>query len=52
MKRLTEKNNSRTGYFYPVCLKKCDGMGATSKCASCEFEMQIGEKLADMRILD
>ncbi len=45
MERLTERNKTDTGYFYPACFKKCGGMGSTSECDSCWVHMQICEKL-------
>lgn len=37
MERLTEKNDET--YFYPHCLKECDGTYET--CSECEFDAKV-----------
>lgn len=51
MERLTDKNVVGN-YFYPKCFKKCDGLGASSKCDNCEITTSICEKLGKYEDLE
>ena len=46
MNRLTERNMGNYGY-YPTCIEKCHGEGASEKCDECEFSVKICERLAE-----
>ena len=45
MERLTRRNEQNTGYYYPKCFEKCDGMGTSDKCNSCNITSDICDKL-------
>lgn len=45
IERLTKRNEQNTGYYYPECFKKCDGMGHSEKCDNCDVTSKICEKL-------
>lgn len=51
MERLTD-SNAAGNFFYPKCLKKCDGFGASSKCDNCEIATSICEKLGKYEDLE
>ena len=51
MERLTDKSIVGN-YFYPKCFEKCDGLGASSKCDSCEIMTSICEKLGKYEDLE
>lgn len=52
MERLTKRNEQNTGYYYPHCFKKCDGLGAGSECDECDFMDKISEKLGRLEDLE
>lgn len=45
MDRLTKKNTSGTGYFYPACFEKCDGVVNKQKCEKCKNDAKYCERL-------
>jgi hypothetical protein len=45
IKRLTERGE-QGNVFYPECFKRCDGVGCSSDCDSCDFSDAILYKLA------
>jgi hypothetical protein len=51
MERLTDKNVVGN-YFYPKCFRKCDGLGASSKCDNCELTTSVCEKLGKYEDLE
>ena len=51
MERLTDKNIVGS-YFYLKCFKKCDGLGASSKCDNCEIMTSVCEKLGKYEDLE
>lgn len=45
MKRLTKRDTDGNAY-YPECFHKCDGVGTSEKCNSCDLTDAICETLA------
>lgn len=45
MERLTKRDKDGNAY-YPECFHKCDGVGASEKCDSCDLTDTICETLA------
>lgn len=50
--RLTKRNEQDTGYYYPMCIEKCSGIGTNSKCDSCELTENVCEKLGKYEDLE
>lgn len=51
MERLTKKNEMGD-YYYPICLNKCNGVGASSKCDNCELVYDACKKLGEYEDLE
>lgn len=45
MERLTARNKHGEAY-YPECFEKCDGIGSSIKCDTCEVSRKVCEELA------
>ena len=47
MDRLTKNNreDNKGDYYYPECIERCDGLGASEKCDECDFCYAVCEKL-------
>lgn len=54
MDRLTKNNreDNKGDYYYPECLERCDGLGASEKCNECDFCYAVCEKLGKYEDLD
>lgn len=47
MERFTKRNEMNTGFYYPVCFEKCEGLGASYKCNKCELVESVCKKLGE-----
>ena len=54
MDRLTKNNreDNKGDYYYPECLERCDGFGASEKCDECDFCYAVCEKLGKYEDLE
>lgn len=51
MERITKKNELGD-YCYPMCFSKCDGLGSSSNCDSCECVYTACKKLGEFEDLE
>lgn len=51
MERITKKNKLGD-YYYPMCFSKCDGLGSSSNCDSCECVHAACKKLGGLEDLE
>lgn len=51
MKRLTARGKDGLPY-YPECFKRCNGLGSSSKCDTCEMSSNVCLRLADYEDLE
>lgn len=50
--RLTERNETDTAHYFPLCFEKCDGLGVSCKCDKCELIYDVCDKLGNYEDLD